>query len=86
VQLSLAVIGLALQVPSWEQPVQTLIEKFGPNPTTVPTLLEFLTLLPEEVNGNTKIPISVSHLCYDLFDFFNTQIRMKSFMSEAASY
>jgi len=86
VQLSLAVIGLALQVPSWEQPVQTLIEKFGPNPTTVPTLLEFLTLLPEEVNGNVKIPISVSQFCYDLSDFFNTQIRMKSFKSEAASY
>jgi hypothetical protein len=86
VQLSLAIIGLALQVPSWEQPVQTLIEKFGTNPTTVPTLLEFLTLLPEEVNGNIRIPISVSPLCYDLFDFFNIQVRMNSFVSEAPSY
>lgn len=67
VQLSLAIIGLALQVPSWEQPAQTLIESFGRNPSTVPTLLEFLTLLPEEVNSNTRIPISVSHQPYGTF-------------------
>ncbi|KAF8971485.1 armadillo-type protein [Flammula alnicola] len=48
VQLSLAISGLALQLPTWE----------NPNPTTVPTLLEFLTLLPEEVTSNTRIPIS----------------------------
>ena len=73
VQLSLAIIGLALQVPSWEQPVQTLIEKFGTNPTTVPTLLEFLTLLPEEINSNIRIPISVSLLCYDPVDFLTSR-------------
>ena len=67
VQLSLAIIGLALQVPIWEQPVQTLIEKFGRNPSIVPTLLEFLTLLPEEVNSNTRIPISVRHQLYRIF-------------------
>lgn len=59
VQLSLAIAGYALQVPSWENPVQTLIESFGGNPSTVPALLEFLTQLPDEVNGNTRIPISV---------------------------
>ncbi|KDR84886.1 hypothetical protein GALMADRAFT_53692 [Galerina marginata CBS 339.88] len=58
VQLSLAVAGLALQFPAWENPVQTLIDSFGRNPATVGTLLEFLTLLPEEVSGNTRIPIS----------------------------
>ncbi|KAF8168205.1 armadillo-type protein [Crassisporium funariophilum] len=58
VQLSLAVAGLALQLSSWENAVQTLIDSFGRNPATVPTLLEFLTILPEEVNSNTKIPIS----------------------------
>jgi len=37
-----------------------LIEMFGRNPITVPTLLEFLTILPEEVNGNARIPITDS--------------------------
>jgi len=62
VQLSLAIAGLAVQLPSWEKPVQTLIDAFGRDPTTVPTLLEFLTLLPEEVSTNTRIPITVSLL------------------------
>ena len=62
VQLSLAIAGLALQLPSWENPVQSLIDSFGRNPAMVPTLLEFLTLLPEEINSNTRIPISVRRL------------------------
>jgi transportin-3 len=70
VQLSLALVGLALQVPSWDRPVQALIEKFGTNPTTVPTLLEFLTLLPDEVNSNARIPISVSLLVLRSHELF----------------
>ncbi|KZT44557.1 ARM repeat-containing protein [Sistotremastrum suecicum HHB10207 ss-3] len=57
-QLCLALAGFALQVSQWEKSVQTLIQDFGRNPSMVPILLEFLTVLPEEVNGNTKIPIS----------------------------
>lgn len=59
VQLSLAIAGLALQLPAWENVVQNMIDLFGRNPATVPTLLEFLTVLPEEVNSNTRIPVSV---------------------------
>lgn len=59
VQLSLAIAGLALQLPAWENVVQSMIDSFGRDPATVPTLLEFLTILPEEVNSNTRIPISV---------------------------
>lgn len=62
IQLCLAISGLALQVPAWERVVETLIDSFGRNPATVPTLLEFLTLLPEEVSGNTRIPISVCRI------------------------
>jgi transportin-3 len=62
VQLCLAISGLALQLPTWENAVQTMIDSFGRNPSTVPTLLQFLTLLPEELNGNTRIPITVSLL------------------------
>ncbi|KAI8980731.1 ARM repeat-containing protein [Trametes punicea] len=57
-QLCLAVSGLALQLPAWEDPVQDLIDAFGRNPATVPVLLQFLTVLPEEVTTNTKIPIT----------------------------
>lgn len=64
VQLCLAVAGLALQLPSWENPVQTMIDTFGRNPATVPVLLQFLTLLPEELNTNTRIPITVGIAVY----------------------
>ncbi|XP_006454694.1 hypothetical protein AGABI2DRAFT_182668 [Agaricus bisporus var. bisporus H97] len=57
VQLCLAVAGLALQLPAWENPVQSMIQAFGSNPATVPVLLQFLTILPEELNTNTRIPV-----------------------------
>lgn len=61
VQLSLALSGLAIQFPAWQDvAVSTMIEGLGRNPTTVPVLLEFLTVLPEELNGNAKIPVNVS--------------------------
>ncbi|KAJ6509444.1 armadillo-type protein [Mycena vitilis] len=58
IQLCLALSGLALQFPSWTNSVQTMIDLFGRNPATVPTLLEFLTVLPEELTNNHKIPIT----------------------------
>ncbi|KAJ6575016.1 armadillo-type protein [Mycena capillaripes] len=58
IQLCLAIAGLALQFPSWTNAVQFMIDSFGRNPVTVPTLLEFLTVLPEELNNNHKIPIT----------------------------
>ncbi|KAL5518958.1 MTR10 [Sanghuangporus vaninii] len=59
VQLSLSLAGLALQFPDWQDSaVQSMIDKFGQNPLTVSTLLEFLTILPEEITSNTKIPIT----------------------------
>ncbi|TFK56998.1 ARM repeat-containing protein [Heliocybe sulcata] len=58
IQLCLAVSGLSLQLPSWRNPVETMIEKLGSNPATVPALLHFLTVLPEELTTNTKIPVT----------------------------
>ncbi|KAI5124707.1 hypothetical protein M0805_004313 [Coniferiporia weirii] len=59
VQLSLALSGLVLQYPAWQDDaVQNVIDKFGQNPATVPTLLEFLTVLPEEISSNAKIPVN----------------------------
>lgn len=60
VQLCLAISGLALQLPQWEDPVHNMIDSFGRNPTAVPALLQFLTILPEELCTNTKIPVTVS--------------------------
>jgi transportin-3 len=60
VQVCLALSGLALQLPSWSNAVQSLIDKFGRNPTTVPVLLQFLTVFPEELASNSKIPVTVS--------------------------
>ncbi|THH11118.1 hypothetical protein EW145_g861 [Phellinidium pouzarii] len=59
IQLSLALSGLVLQFPAWQDiAVQNVIDKFGQNPATVSTLLEFLTVLPEEISSNTKIPVN----------------------------
>jgi transportin-3 len=64
VQLCLALSGLALQLSSWGSCVQDMIETFGRNPASVPALLQFLTVLPEEINGNFRIPITVSLWCF----------------------
>ncbi|KAG9043201.1 Nuclear import receptor [Tulasnella sp. UAMH 9824] len=58
IQLCLALSGLALQMKEWDNPVLDLINALGQNPVTVPALLLFLTVLPEEVAGNTRIPMT----------------------------
>ena len=58
-QLCLALAGLALQVPQWKDVVPTMHEMFGRDPASVFVLLEFLTVFPEELSGNSKIPVSV---------------------------
>ncbi|EJF66951.1 ARM repeat-containing protein [Dichomitus squalens LYAD-421 SS1] len=58
VQLCLAISALALQFPAWEDPLETMIQSFGKNPTYIPAMLQFLIILPEEVTSNTKIPIT----------------------------
>lgn len=45
----------------------------------VPTLLQFLTLLPEELTGNAKIPVTVSALRSNLHNLrIHLFDRMKS--------
>lgn len=43
----------------WDDAVGTMITTLGQNPATVPALLTFLTVLPEEVSSNTRIPMTV---------------------------
>lgn len=66
-QLCLAVSGFALQFTAWKGVVDDMISRYGRTPNTVPALLEFLAVLPEELTGNTKIPVSVSS-CASLRD------------------
>jgi len=46
-------------MPTWTKAVEGLIESYGQNPSMVPVLLQFLTVLPEELYSNTKIPVTV---------------------------
>ncbi|KAI0257461.1 ARM repeat-containing protein [Lactifluus subvellereus] len=57
-QLCLALSGLALQLPTWTNAVEGLIDSYGKNPSMVPVLLQFLTVLPEELYSNSKIPVT----------------------------
>lgn len=58
-QLCLALAALALQMPEslWGGVVPGMIKSFGQTPSTVGVLLEFLTVLPEEVSTNHRIPL-----------------------------
>ncbi|WFD30101.1 Nuclear import receptor [Malassezia sp. CBS 17886] len=58
-QLCLALAALALQMPDglWPRVVPAMVERFGAQPETVGVLLEFLSVLPEEVSMNHRIPI-----------------------------
>ncbi|GAB1517431.1 Nuclear import receptor [Rhizoctonia solani] len=58
VQICLALSAFVLQYPEWANPVADLIASLGQDPNTVPALLEFLTIVAEEVTTNSRIPIS----------------------------
>ena len=59
-QLCLSLACLALQMPEWQNVLPQFTELYGKNPETVSCLLEFLKVLPEEINTNNRIPIPVS--------------------------
>jgi transportin-3 len=66
IQICLSLAGLALQMPDWDDPVAEIIQALGHNPQLVPSLLQFLTVLPEEVTSNSRIPLSVSWISHHL--------------------
>ncbi|KAI8979289.1 armadillo-type protein [Mycotypha africana] len=55
VQLCLAVVDLAIQLLQWKTVVKDFVDSFGKTPLC---LLELLKILPEEMNGNTRLPLS----------------------------
>ncbi|KAI8889030.1 ARM repeat-containing protein [Backusella circina FSU 941] len=60
IQLCLAMADLAIQMLEWKTVVPDLVEKLGKTPESVSCLLEFLKVLPEEMNNNTRLPLSDS--------------------------
>ncbi|XP_031829291.1 transportin 3 isoform X2 [Nomia melanderi] len=51
--LCLALADLALQMSSWQKPVVDLINRFGGSTNNLWSLLEVMTVLPEEVNSRS---------------------------------
>ncbi|CEH14085.1 Nuclear transport regulator [Ceraceosorus bombacis] len=78
-QLSLTLAALALQLPDgsdaeWgDRVVPAMIERFGKDPASVGTLLEFLTVLPEEVTSNARIPVDNEQYIVRLHTLLNAQ-------------
>lgn len=58
-QLCLALADLAIQMPSWSTAIQDMVNKFGGSMDMSICVIEFLRVLPEELNGNSRIPLSV---------------------------
>lgn len=87
VQLCLSLACLALQLPTWENPVQDMIDTFGSDPAAVPVLLQFLTLLPEEIDSNTRIPVTVrsrlsERIVAKIQDLYDYLLRMMNTVTE----
>jgi transportin-3 len=61
-QLCISIADLSILIKSWENPVQHLLELFSNNQEMVTSLLEFLTVLPEEILYNENIPMEISEL------------------------
>lgn len=67
VQLCLAVADLAIQLLQWKTVIPDLIEKFSKTPKGAICLLELLKILPEEMNSNTRLALTVSRcICLNI--------------------
>ena len=62
--LCLALSDLLLQLQEWTNGLHHMIDELGSTPETVPALLEFLEVLPEEL-GNSRIRITVKKLYFE---------------------
>ncbi|KAK3831462.1 MAG: armadillo-type protein [Linnemannia gamsii] len=51
-QLCLSLAALALRMLNWERPVHHMMSLYGTSAADLPYLLEFLTVLPEDVNDS----------------------------------
>ncbi|KAF1802852.1 armadillo-type protein [Mucor lusitanicus] len=58
IQLCLAIADLAIQLLQWKTVIPDLVDKFGKTPHGSICLLEILKILPEEMNNNTRLPLT----------------------------
>lgn len=61
-QLCVCLAGLALQMLEWKDVIDLVVRALGTDAQSLVVLLEFLTVLPEEVMEGRKISLSVSFL------------------------
>ncbi|KAG0343248.1 Nuclear import receptor [Podila horticola] len=61
-QLCLSVAGMALRMLEWDNPVAHMTNVFGGSTEDAAYLLEFLTVLPEEVNDNRNSTLTVGNM------------------------
>ncbi|KAJ1977398.1 Nuclear import receptor [Dimargaris cristalligena] len=54
-QVCLSLAGLALQVTEWDNVLNHMIQLFGSKSESVGCLIEFLSVLPDEINNNDRI-------------------------------
>lgn len=57
-QLVIALSNLALQYLQWKTVIPDMVNSLGSNQETIPALLEFLKVLPEELATSRKLPIT----------------------------
>ncbi|KAL9051098.1 MAG: hypothetical protein Q9162_006222 [Coniocarpon cinnabarinum] len=61
-QLCVCLALLAIQMLEWKNPLENVVQTFGSNQQNYPAMLEFLHVLPEEVNEGRKINLTEDEL------------------------
>lgn len=59
IQLCLALADLAIQLLNWKTVVSDIVDRFGQSSEGANCLLEFLKVLPEEMQSNNRLPLNV---------------------------
>jgi transportin-3 len=58
-QLCVCLANLAIQMTEWKDVLSLVVSALGTNPSTLPCVLDFLRVLPEEVIHGRKIALTV---------------------------
>jgi transportin-3 len=58
-QLCVCLANLAIQMTEWKDVLPDVVNAFGTDPATLPCVLDFLRVLPEEVTHGRKIALTV---------------------------
>jgi transportin-3 len=58
-QLCVCLANLAIQMTEWKDVLPLIVSTLGTEPATLPCVLDFLRVLPEEVTHGRKINLTV---------------------------